>query len=667
MADTTKSASATITLIPLTISMSPASANLYGGQTAQFSASIQKSNNTGVTWTISPVGVGSVSATGLYTAPSAVPSATTVSVIAASAADPTKTASAQVTLSPLTMTIGPASANLNAGQTQQYSAQVNHNTNTAVTWSINPVVGTISASGQYTAPAILGSQRSITITATSVADPTKSVSSIATLISPVSVSPASVTLSVSQMQQFTATVTGMGNTPVTWSISPSVGSVSASGLYTAPASITGGQTVLVIATSVGDPTKKASSTVTLVPPVAVAVSPTAATLTVSQTLQFTANVTGSTNTAVTWTLTGAGSITSAGLYTAPSSIPAQTSATVTAVSVADTTKSASATITLNPPVAVTVAPATATLTAAQTLQFAATVTGSTNTAVTWTATGAGSITSAGLYTAPSNITAQTTATVTATSVADTTKSASATVTVNPPVVVTVSPATATLSASQTSQFAATVTGSTNTSVTWSVNGAGAITSAGLYTAPASIATQGTATVTATSAADSTKSASGTITLIPVPSISVLSPTSGPVGTAITITGSGFGALQGSSTVAFNGTNAGTASSWSDSSIAVVVPIGASTGNLVVTANGLASNGVLFTVAASPVISSLSPTSAAVGAVVTITGSNFGASQGSSTVTFNGASAGTASSWSATNIFVVVPSGATTGNVVVTVK
>ena len=53
VADTTKSASATITLIPLTISMSPASANLYGGQTAQFSASIQKSNNTGVTWTLS--------------------------------------------------------------------------------------------------------------------------------------------------------------------------------------------------------------------------------------------------------------------------------------------------------------------------------------------------------------------------------------------------------------------------------------------------------------------------------------------------------------------------------------------------------------------------------------------------------------------------------------
>ena len=169
-------------------------------------------------------------------------------MIAASAADPTKTVSANVSLSPLTMSISPSSANLNAGQSQQFSAQVNHNTNTSVTWSINPAVGAISASGLYTAPAILGSQRSITVAATSVADPTKSLSSTVTLLSPVSVSPSAVSLSVAQMQQFTATVTGMGNTSVTWSISPSVGNISASGLYTAPASIASAQTVTVIAT-----------------------------------------------------------------------------------------------------------------------------------------------------------------------------------------------------------------------------------------------------------------------------------------------------------------------------------------------------------------------------------------------------------------------------------
>jgi len=51
--------------------------------------------------------------------------------------------------------------------------------------------------------------------------------------------------------------------------------------------------------------------------------------------------------------------------------------------------------------------------------------------------------------------------------------------------------------------------------------------------------------------------------------------------------------------------------------------------------------------------------------VTITGTNFGTTQGTSTVKFNGATA-TATSWSATTIVTAVPSGATTGNVTVTV-
>src|SRR5260370_31252720 len=69
--------------------------------------------------------------------------------------------------------------------------------------------------------------------------------------------------------------------------------------------------------------------------------------------------------------------------------------------------------------------------------------------------------------------------------------------------------------------------------------------------------------------------------------------------------------------------------------------------------------------APPSISSLSPTSGPVGTSVTITGANFGATLGTSTVTFNGKAA-TPTSWSATSIVVPVPTGATTGNVVVTV-
>src|SRR5579864_3246893 len=124
-----------------------------------------------------------------------------------------------------------------------------------------------------------------------------------------------------------------------------------------------------------------------------------------------------------------------------------------------------------------------------------------------------------------------------------------------------------------------------------------------------------------------------------PSISGVSPTSGAVGTAVTISGANFGATQGTSTVKFNGT-AATPTSWSATSIVAALPSGATTENVVVTVGGVASNGVSFTVttAAAPSISGVSPTSGAVGTSVTISGANFGSTQGTSTVKFNGTAA-----------------------------
>jgi len=83
--------------------------------------------------------------------------------------------------------------------------------------------------------------------------------------------------------------------------------------------------------------------------------------------------------------------------------------------------------------------------------------------------------------------------------------------------------------------------------------------------------------------------------------------------------------------------------------------------------GVSSNGVLFTVTSSgPSISSLSLTQGPVGVTLTVNGSNFGITQGSSTVTFNGVQAIATANWSTASFDVTVPSGATTGNVVVTV-
>ena len=79
----------------------------------------------------------------------------------------------------------------------------------------------------------------------------------------VRVNPGAANVEFGATQQFVATVTGAVNSGVTWSLEPAVGSISASGLYTAPASLSGSQTVTVRATSVQDQTKWGSAGVTL--------------------------------------------------------------------------------------------------------------------------------------------------------------------------------------------------------------------------------------------------------------------------------------------------------------------------------------------------------------------------------------------------------------------
>src|SRR5215472_12139881 len=83
-----------------------------------------------------------------------------------------------------------------------------------------------------------------------------------------------------------------------------------------------------------------------------------------------------------------------------------------------------------------------------------------------------------------------------------------------------------------------------------------------------------------------------------PTITSISPASGPVGSPVTITGTNFGASQGSSTVSLNGTNA-LATSWSSTTIITVVPSGASSGTFTVTVNSQPASSSTFTVTAMP--------------------------------------------------------------------
>ena len=148
-----------------------------------------------------------------------------------------------------------------------------------------------------------------------------------------------------------------------------------------------------------------------------------------------------------------------------------------------------------------------------------------------------------------------------------------------------------------------------------------------------------------------------------PQISNVTPTSGVAGTQVTIAGSGFGATQGSGNV-WLGSNYGVVVSWSDAQVVAAVASGSKTGTVAILQGGVWSNSVNFTVV-TPTITSVTPTSGVAGTQVTIAGSGFGATQGASGVTFNSVAAVPAT-WSDALITVPIPSGATTGSVIVTV-
>ena len=256
----------------------------------------------------------------------------------------------------------------------------------------------------------------------------------------------------------------------------------------------------------------------------VQVAPQVSTPAPGGTIKFAALIQGATaNDAVTWSAT-IGTITTAGVFTAPMSGGV---GRVFAQSVADPTKSASATVaiagskgtttgdggtTTNGVTAVIVSPSTAASATGGTLPFHATVEGSTtNTNVTWTAQ-LGTISSTGEYTAPSK---SGTDVVTATSVADSTKSGVATVKItaqgsSPTVTaVTVTPTTSSVKTSAKLQFTASVQGNvTNKAVSWSAV-LGSISSTGAYTAPSKA---GTDTIKAASEADSSMTASAKVTV-----------------------------------------------------------------------------------------------------------------------------------------------------------
>ena len=177
------------------------------------------------------------------------------------------------------VTVSPASTSLPAGGALQFTATVVTSTPTVLSWYVNNIqggnstVGTVTASGYYSAPASIPSPATVTVKAVSSAETGPYGSSLVTITPPVTavvtVVPTSIATPVGTAVQFGATVTGPANTAVTWSVngvaggSSTVGQISSSGLYTAPSALPNPATVAVTATSVAQTNESASTTLTV--------------------------------------------------------------------------------------------------------------------------------------------------------------------------------------------------------------------------------------------------------------------------------------------------------------------------------------------------------------------------------------------------------------------
>jgi sugar lactone lactonase YvrE len=153
-----------------------------------------------------------------------------------------------------------------------------------------------------------------------------------------------------------------------------------------------------------------------------------------------------------------------------------------------------------------------------------------------------------------------------------------------------------------------------------------------------------------------------------PTLTGFSPTSGAIGTVVTLTGTNFSTTLLDNTVKFNGTVA-TVSAATAISLTVAVPPGATTGKISVEVDnqiGTSSNDFTVVATVAPLtLTSFSPTTGTAGTIVTLAGTNFSPTIANNTVKFNGTAA-TVSVATATSLTVEVPAVGTTGKITVQV-
>jgi uncharacterized protein (DUF1800 family) len=478
--------------------------------------------------------------------------------------------------------VTPGTATLPGLTAQQFVATTNDGSRPTLAWYVNGMlggdatVGTISSTGLYTAPEFPPTQNSVTVTAADTVDASKTGSSAVTLDNPVpllnTVNPTVVpigpfTLSLAGLHFAPGATAYLNNVALTTTVVSST-QITATGTATDAEIGTVNITVKNPA-----PGSNASAAVSAqVKGILVQVTPATGLLRAGTQQVFTAAVTGSTNTAVSWSVNGiaggnatVGTIVGNGNYLAPTNIPNPNAITVTATSMADPNAAGNAAITLGNPVPVLSSvlptemivgiPFNLTLTGNNFMNGSVVNFGTQQLKTTFVSsselTATGTATAAQIGNVPITVTNPNPGSATSAPIM-------AQVVATSNIVVTVTPKSVTIGAGNTTQFLATVTGNTDTQVTWAVNNIpygnpsiGSMDGNGNYTAPINIVGLGSVTVTATSVVDTSKSGSATVTLSnPVPTLTAITPgTLAPGAFQLTLYGTGFVAT---STATFGG-------------------------------------------------------------------------------------------------------------------
>jgi uncharacterized protein YjdB len=350
------------------VTISPKTQTVTAGAQVTFSAAVapQNATNQNVTYNIvNGGGFGTLNGNVLTTT-----SAGTIVVRATSAADASKYDDATVTVNPVSAVTGvsvtPSTASVQQGNTQQFSATVTvvGGASTAVTWSVtgnNISTGTtINATSGLLSVAANETATTLTVTATSNFDASKKGTATVTVtpapaVTGVSVTPSTASVQQGNTQQFSATVTVVGdaNTAVTWSVTGnnSTGTTISTGGSLSVAANETATTLTVTATSNLDASKKGTATVTVtatdIAVTEVTILPKAQTVTAGEQVAFSATVApqNATNQNVTYSIVSGG-----GFGILSENVLTTTSAgtiVVRATSTADASKYDDATVTIN--------------------------------------------------------------------------------------------------------------------------------------------------------------------------------------------------------------------------------------------------------------------------------------------------------------------------------